>query len=109
MEKETQEKIQQLQLMEQSLQNLLGQKQQFQSQMTDIESAVDEISRSKTCYKIVGGVMVEKSKENLTEELKNKREMMEIRIKSLEKQEESTREKAKKLQEEVLKEMKKEE
>ncbi|MDO8740620.1 MAG: prefoldin subunit beta [Candidatus Woesearchaeota archaeon] len=106
MEKKTQEKIQTLQLLEQNLQNFLMQKQQFQSQLVEIESALSELGKAKEAYKIVGNIMVSSDKDALEKELKEKQETFEIRIRSIEKQENSIKDRAKKLQEEVLGEMK---
>lgn len=106
MEKKTQEKIQTLQLLEQNLQNFLMQKQQFQSQLVEIESALSELSRAKEAYKIVGNIMVSSGKDALEKELKEKQETFGIRIRTIEKQENSIKDRAKKLQEEVLGEMK---
>lgn len=106
MDKKTQEKIQTLQLLEQNLQNLLLQKQQFQSQLVEIESALSELGKSKEAYKIIGNIMVSSDKETLENDLKEKQGIFGIRIKSIEKQEDSIKERAKKLQEEVLSEMK---
>ena len=106
MEKKTQEKIQTLQLLEQNLQNFLMQKQQFQVQLVEIESALSELGKAKEAYKIVGNIMVSSDKDSLEKELKEKQETFGIRIKSIEKQENSIKDKAKKLQEEVLGEMK---
>ncbi len=50
MPEETQQKISQLQLFEQSLQNVLIQKQQFQAQLLEIESALKEIETAKETY-----------------------------------------------------------
>lgn len=101
--KETEEKIAQLQLYEQSLQNILIQKQQFQSQSLEIESALKELEATKEAYKIVGNIMVSSKKEDLKKDLESKKEVVSLRIKALEKQENQIREKAKKLQEEVSK------
>lgn len=97
-----QEKIRQLQLSEQKLQNLLMQKQQFQVQLNDVDSASAELKNSKQSYKIIGTVMVKKESAELEKELEEKRKIVELRIKSLEKQEDNIRQKAKQLQEEVL-------
>lgn len=107
MEKETEQKINQLQLFEQSLQNLLMQKQQFQLQLVETESALKELETTEEAYKIVGNIMVLTKKEDLKKDLKEKKEIIEIRIKSLEKQETQIKEKASKLQEEILKKIKK--
>lgn len=106
MDKKTQEKIQTLQLLEQNLQNFLMQKQQFQAQLVEIESALSELGKSKEAYKIVGNIMVSSEKESLEKELKEKQETLGVRIRSIEKQENSIKDRAKKLQEEVLGEMK---
>ncbi|MFC1742040.1 prefoldin subunit beta [Nanoarchaeota archaeon] len=103
--KELQEKINKLSSMEQSLQSFLAQKQTFQTQLLEITSALEELEKATTAYKIVGNVMVNADKDQLTKELKQKREMVELRVKSIEKQEEKTREKTSELQEQVMKEM----
>jgi prefoldin beta subunit len=106
--KETEQKISQLQMFEQSLQNFLGQKQQFQIQLVEVESALNELSNTDKAYKIVGNIMVEADKNELKADLQSKKEMLELRIKSMEKQEAQVREKASKLQSEILKNIKKE-
>ncbi len=102
MTKETQEKIGQLQLIEQNMQNMMAQKQQFQTQMVEIDSALKEIKNSKTAYKIVGNIMVSSDKESLEKDLNEKKEMMELRIKALEKQEQQIKDKAQKIQQDVM-------
>lgn len=104
--KETEQEIAQLQLYEQGLQNILMQKHQFQSQSIEIESALKELESAKEAYKIVGNIMVASKKEDLKSELESKKETTNLRIKTLEKQENQIREKAKKLQEEVSKKIK---
>jgi len=104
--KEAEQKINQLQLLEQSLQNLSMQKQQFQLQQVEIESALKELESVKEAYKIVGNIMVLSKQGDLKKDLNSKKEIVEIRVKNLEKQENQLREKASKLQNEVLKEMK---
>ena len=104
--KETEQEIAQLQLYEQGLQNILMQKQQFQSQSLEIDSALKELETTKEAYKIVGNIMVASKKEDLKKDLESKKETSNLRIKTLEKQENQIREKAKKLQEEVSKKIK---
>ncbi|MBW2964405.1 prefoldin subunit beta [Candidatus Woesearchaeota archaeon] len=103
--KEVQDKINKLSAMEQSLQQFLVQKQQFQAQLMEVTSALDELEKTDKAYKIVGNVMVSADKETLKKDIAQKKEMLEIRIKSLEKQEEKTREKTQELQSEVMKEI----
>jgi len=106
--KETEQKINQLQMFEQSLQNFLLQKQQFQVQLVEVDSALNELNGTEKAYKIIGNIMVESDKNELKAELQSKKEMLELRIKTMEKQEIQIREKAGKLQSEVLNKMKKE-
>ena len=75
--------------------------------MVEIEAALEELSATTEAYKIVGNVMIKTDKEELTKDLSSKKEMIEIRIKAIEKQESGMREKASKLQEDVLRQMKK--
>jgi prefoldin beta subunit len=103
--KEVQEKINKLSTMEQSLQQFLAQKQQFQAQLIEINSALEALEGTEKAYKIVGNVMIDAKKDDLKKELTEKKEMVDIRVKTLEKQEEKTREKTQELQAEVMKEM----
>lgn len=107
--KESQEKIQELQLFEQNFQSILLQKQAFQLELSETESALLEIGKTKEdIYKIVGNIMIKASKEGTENELKEKRDILLLRLKSLEKQESIFKEKSEKLREEVVKDMKKE-
>jgi prefoldin beta subunit len=101
-DKESEEKIMQLQLLEQNIQNFLMQKQQFQVQLSEVDSALENLKGATKSYKIIANIMVDAKKEELESELKQKKEVLELRIKNLEKQEEKIREKSQKLQKEVL-------
>ncbi|NQU78559.1 prefoldin subunit beta [Candidatus Woesearchaeota archaeon] len=103
--KEVQEKINRLSMMEQSLQQFLAQKQTFQAQLIEAESAIEELQKTDKAYKIIGNVMVLSDKDSMLDKLKTKKEITELRIKSLEKQEEKMRETTSELQSEVMKEM----
>ncbi len=104
---ETENKIAQLQMLEQNIQNLLMQKQSFQGQLIEINNALEELDKSTgNVYKIIGAVMVASNKEILHNDLNSKKEVAELRIKSIEKQENQLKEKASKLQGEVLSQIK---
>ena len=109
MNKETEQNIQKLSLLEQNLQNLSVQRQNFQIQLLEIESALKELDKTKEAYKIVANIMVKGDKEEMKKDLEQKKETVELRIGSFEKQEKQLREKASKLQEQVLGKIKKEE
>lgn len=106
--KETQEKIQQLQLLEQNLQAFLAQKQGFQAQLVEIESALKGLKGTKEAYKIVGNIMVATTEKELEKSMKQKKEEAELRIKMLEKQEDKIKQRAEGLQKEILGKIKKE-
>lgn len=107
-DKETEQKIGQLQLMEQNLQNFLMQKQTFQTQLFEIDNALQELEKSKDkTYKIVGTVMIASKKEDIINELKEKKSVIELRIKSLEKQEKAIKDKATQMQSDIMSQLKK--
>lgn len=104
--KESEQKVQQLQLMEQNLQNVMSQRQQFQAQLLEVENAFNEVKSAKgNAYKLVGNIMVLSDKEALGKDLESKKEILNVRLKSLKKQEDGIKEKAEKLQAEVMKEL----
>jgi len=98
--------LRELQLIEQNSQQYQMQRQQFQTQLAELESAIQELDDTKESYKIIGNIMVKTSRDSLKKELIKKKEMFDIRIKTLEKQEVKLKSKSKELQEQVLSEMK---
>ncbi|MAG19857.1 prefoldin subunit beta [archaeon] len=108
MKENIQEEIMQLQMLEQNLQNILMQKQQFQAQLNEAENALKELEKAKgDTYKIIGTVMIASNKTDLKKELKEKQETSNLRIKNIEKQEKLIKEKSTELQNKVMKSMKK--
>ena len=87
MNEKVDDKLKHIQLLEQNMQMLHQQKQQFQAQLVEVESALKELVKSTDSYKIVGNIMVSSDKEKLLNELKEKKESVELRITTLEKQE----------------------
>ncbi len=102
--KEAQEKIKKLQNYEQKIQSLNLQRQKLDSELSEIESALKAIEASKEdVYKIIGNVMVAASKPNIRKELEERKKKLQLRINSLEKQEDELRQVASAIQKEVLK------
>ncbi len=100
----SEEKIQEIQLIEQSIQNILLQKQAFQIELSEIASALKELdSTGEDVFKIIGNLMIKTDKVKTKEELENKKKFIELRIKTLEKQEESLSQRLEKIREEFLK------
>jgi prefoldin beta subunit len=104
--KETEQKINELQQIEQNMQQYNLQKQQFQSQLIEVESALSELAGATQSYRIVGNIMVNTPRESLEKELSGKKEIVELRIRTVEKQEERLKTKAKELRTAVLGTMK---
>jgi len=108
-DKDTEQKIAQLQMFEQNLQNFFIQRQTFQNQNAEIENALKELNDLKedNAFKLVGNIMLKKKKKDLVEDLKSKKEVLELRIKNIEKQENKIKEKSKEIRDEVMKELEK--
>ena len=107
MDKETEQSIAQVQMMEQNMQTTVMQKQSFQAQLLEIENAIKELQESKKeVFRIVGSLMIEGNKEDLKKDLNNKKEIFELRVSNLEKQEKKIKEKAEQLQAAVMKQIK---
>ena len=85
----TQDKeIEELQMLENQLQNLLMQKQAFQIEMSETENALDELKNSDgEVYKITAGVILKTNKEDLHEELEEKKKLLDMKISAVDKQE----------------------
>lgn len=109
MDKETEKQISELQLLEQNLQNFSMQKQNFQAQLFEVENALKEVENAKgATYKIVGAIMVSSDPDKLKKDLGSRKEVLELRVKNLKKQEDSVRVKAEDIQKEVVEKLKEE-
>ena len=107
MEKNQAEKIQELQILEQNLQSIIIQKQAFEIELADINNAIEELKKQKDdVYKIIGALMFKSKKEDVEKELKQKKDLMELRVKNLGKQEQIFKEKTFKIREELMNELK---
>ena len=106
LKKETKEKIQELQTIEQSLQSILIQKQTFQIELSETENAFSEVNNSKEeIYKLVGSILIKADKESTKKELKKKQELLSLRLSSIEKQEKDLAKQAGEIRTQVMKEM----
>ncbi|MCB9362008.1 prefoldin subunit beta [Candidatus Woesearchaeota archaeon] len=97
--------LKKLQTYEQNMQGILRQKQDVSSQLIEIESALSELGEVN--YKIVGNIMVRQDKDKLRKDIEEQKETLNLRLKSLEKQENLIKDKSKEVQEKVLKHMEK--
>ena len=103
-EKAKEKNIQELQMLEQNLQNILLQKQAFQIELRETRAALKELEKSgEEVFKIIGQLMIKTDKKDVKEELISKEKMIDLRIRSFEKQEQAFSGKLEELQREFLK------
>ena len=108
MDKRTEQAVMELQLLEQNLQNLNMQKQTFQNQLIEVESAQEELKKNpKKAYRIVGSIMVQTPIKGLEKDLNSKKEIIDLRLKNIEKQEKNLNEKLQTIRNQVLEKLNK--
>ena len=101
-----------LQTFQQQMQTVLLQKESLSIQNMEIDKALEELKKTEhnDVYKAVGPILIKSTKKELSKELNEKKETIELRLKSLQKQENRLKEKLKESQEkfeEILKEQEK--
>ena len=103
-----QERIAKLQQLQNTMQQLLAQRQRLEAEMSESERALktlEETPAEAKTYRSVGAILIERDRETLMKELKERMEFLEMRKKVLEKQEDKTKEKLQDLQETLQKEL----
>src|SRR3972149_8764851 len=102
--KEREKSMQELQILEQNLQNTFLQKQAFQLELRETQAALKELEKSgEEVFKIIGQLMIKTEKKAMKEELISKEKIIDLRIRSFEKQEHALSEKLEAMQREILK------
>jgi len=96
-----------MELSEEKQRELLALQQQYQALIVEIETlklknkeieeVLEELNKSNKneAYKLVGNVLIKKSKEEILKELNDEKEIIEVRLKSLEKNKQKIEEKLK--------------
>ena len=102
-----QNQITQFQQVQQQLQTVSTQKLQMEAQIKEFDRTIEELEKSTgDVYKNVGSLMIKVSnKDAVKAELEEGKETYEVRVKSLERQEASLRERFETLQETINKAM----
>lgn len=107
-DKETEAQIKELQILEQNMQSILMQKQAFQAELSEAENALEELRKANDeVYRIVGNIMMKSSKLDIEKELKQKKDLLSLRLKTLDTQEKSLEEASESLRAKVLSQIKK--
>ncbi len=82
--------LSQFQQVQQQAQALMMQKQQLEIAMHETDKALEEIAKLKdgdTIYKSIGGILAKAERADVETELKERKETLNLRIKTLERQE----------------------
>jgi prefoldin beta subunit len=98
---QVQQRLLRLQQLQQTLQGVLTQKQQLELELTEVEQALDELEKltdQATIYKSIGSLLVKSEREKVTTDLNERKELLDMRINVLGKQEERLRSQVKELQ-----------
>lgn len=101
---EIQQKIQELQMMEQSFQQLLRQKSAFSMEANETDYIISEVEKtSGEVSRIVGGqVVIKSSKDEVLEDMNNKKKLIETRMKSIDEEEKKFSDDMESLRQEVM-------
>mgnify|MGYP001611162521 CR=1 FL=1 len=108
-EQEAREKIAQYQNLQQQMQTLMVQKETMQMQLIETDKTIEELDKVKDekVYKISGQIMISKTADEAKSELNETKEAIEIRLQSIEKNEEKITARVKELENELKKLMEK--
>ncbi len=108
---QVQHQLAQLQQVQQQAQAIFGQKTQVEVMLRDTERALEELEKlddNAVIYKGVGELLIKSEKSSTQLELADKKETLDLRFKSLERQEQRIQKKFQELQEQLLPLMRKE-
>jgi prefoldin beta subunit len=103
-----QEKLNRLQQLQNTLQQLVLQKQRLELERNESERALktlEDVSSETKVYKSAGAILVEKDRDDVAKELKERLDFLEMRSKVLAKQEGNTRERLTSIQESLQQEL----
>lgn len=104
--KELEREIMQLQNYERQLQAVLLQKQQIQVQLNEANLALEELKKAKgDVYKAIGSVMIKSTAEEAGKDLEERKNLMEMRVKTLNSQEEKVKSELLRLQKKLKEEL----
>lgn len=98
---QVQERLLRLQQLQQTLQSVMGQKQQVDAEQTEVEQTITELQKTPddaVIYKQIGSLLVKAEKPKVTEELVERKELLTTRTTVLARQEERLRSQVKEVQ-----------
>ena len=98
---QVQERLLRLQQLQQTLQSVMGQKQQVEAEQTEVEQTLSELQKTAdnaVIYKAIGSLLVKSEKAKVTTELVERKELLITRSTVLTRQEERLRTQVKEVQ-----------
>ena len=90
MPENVQQQIAQFQMMQQQAQAISSQKVQMEFQLKEVEQSIEELgklTKEAEVYESIGALLIKKDKTKITKELKDRQETLELRVKTIQKQE----------------------
>jgi prefoldin beta subunit len=105
---QVQQRLLRLQQLQQTLQRILTQKQQLELELNEVEQALGELAKltdEAVIYKSIGSLLVKSGKDKTVTELNERKELLNVRITVLGKQDERLRAQVKDLQEKLQRDL----
>ena len=99
-----QEQLLRLQQLQQTLQIVVSQRQQLELEGSEIDRALEEMNKigdDNLVYKSIGSLLIKSERKKLIEELHERRELVNTRIKVLTRQQSRAEDRAKELQQSI--------
>lgn len=106
---QVQERLLRLQQLQQTLQSVLAQKQQVDMEKTEVEQTIAELQKTAddaVVYKAAGSLLIKAEKAKITDELVEKKELLDTRSSVLARQEERLRNQVKEAQTKLQEDLK---
>lgn len=105
LDEETQLKVQELQILDQSFQQLLMQKNAYSMEENEVDLVLSEVSKTDSeVMRIIGGqVIIKTTKDEVLNDMNRKKKLIQTRLVDLEKQEKEMTERVEELREEIMK------
>lgn len=100
-----QQELMQFQQLQSQYQIIVSQLQSLKIEMTETDVALNEISKTENpvVYKSIGSILVKSEKPDILDDLNKKKESIDIRIKTIEKQEDRVKKKLEEMQKNLQK------
>lgn len=97
--------LEQAQLFQQQMQGIAAQREALNMQLIEINKSMEELEKTKEkeIYKISGPILIKQGTEEVKKDLDEKKQLIGLRIKTLEKSEQKLAEKLEELREKAIK------